>query len=155
MADTYTVALERKNTGTFYINGAIDGYGELTLLVDTGSSNLVIGQSILEELLRSERAHFSHELSGTMADGSERKVPVYRIEALRLGENCWIHEVEAAVFPTGSRAILGMNILARLAPFTFTAEPPQLLLNQCQGLIKKVQTEKIPVSVVNSTAEAQ
>lgn len=154
-ADTYSVALQRKNTGTFYISGAIKGYGELDLLVDTGSSNLVIGQTILEELLRTENAHFSHELSGTMADGSQRKVPVYRISALRLGENCWIHDVEAAVFPTGARAILGMNILAKLAPFTFSAEPPQLLLNQCQGAATGTLPESVLSSATNSAAVAQ
>ena len=37
------------------------------------------------------------------------------------------------MFPAGSRTILGMNVLSRLAPFTFSAEPARLGLAHCQG----------------------
>jgi len=129
-----SVDLQRRETGTFYIPGAIQGYGEVELLVDTGSSFLVINQAMLTALERSGSAIFSHELRGCMADGTDTVVPVYRLAGVRLGAECWIQDVEAAVFPGTSRPILGMNILVRLAPFTFSTEPPQLALNQCAEL---------------------
>jgi predicted aspartyl protease len=128
------VDLHRRATGTFYIPGAIQGYGDVDLLVDTGSSFVVINEAMLAALESSGRAIFSHELRGCMADGSDTVVPIYRLAGVRLGAECWIQDVEAAVFPGASRPILGMNILVRLAPFTFSTEPPQLALNQCMGL---------------------
>ena len=125
------VTLDKRPAGTFYTGGSIQGYGKLDMLVDTGSSVLVIDQNILNQLLAAGQARYSHDLGGMMADGSQRQVPVYRLGALRIGENCWVRDVDAAVFPAGSRAILGMNVLSRLAPFTFSADPPQLRLNQC------------------------
>lgn len=126
-----SVDLQRRDSGTYYIPGAIQGYGEVELLVDTGSSFLVINEAMLTALQSSGSAVFSHELRGCMADGTDTVVPVYRLAAVRLGAECWIQDVEAAVFPGTSRPILGMNILVRLAPFTFSTEPPQIALNQC------------------------
>lgn len=129
------VAMQRRDVGTFYIRGALQGYGDLDLLVDTGSSYLVINESILASLQKAGHARFSRELLGRMADGTQRITPVYRLSGVRLGEFCWVHDVEAAVMPGSTRTILGMNILSRLSPFTFTAAPPQLALHQCQTLI--------------------
>jgi len=132
-ADFTAIEIERRSAGTFYIAGAIAGLGPLNLLVDTGSSYLVITQPMLDDLKGAGRAQFSRGLEGRMADGSTRVVPIYQLDGLRLGENCWVHDVEAAIFPAGSRTILGMNVLSRLAPFTFSAEPAQLGLAHCQG----------------------
>lgn len=128
------VALEKKPAGTFYVDGAIEGYGALELLVDTGSSLVVINEDILARLKAAGAIDYSHDLDGNMADGSKRNVQVYRISALRIGKDCWIRDVEAAVIQNNVRPILGMNVLSRLSPFTFSAEPPQLMLNQCSGL---------------------
>ena len=126
------ITLTKHDAGTFYIRGAVEGYGELDMLVDTGASYLVINEKILDALKASGDAEYARELRGTMADGTARVIPVYRITALRLGSQCWIPNVEAAVFPGTARPILGMNVLTRLAPFTFSAEPPRLGLAQCQ-----------------------
>ena len=126
------VTLQKHDAGTFYVHGAIEGFGEVELLVDTGASYLVINEKILGVLREAGAAEYARELRGTMADGTSRQIPVYRISALRLGSQCWIPNVEAAVFPGSARPILGMNVLTRLTPFTFSAEPPQLGLAQCQ-----------------------
>jgi clan AA aspartic protease (TIGR02281 family) len=132
-AEFTAIEIEKRSAGTFYIAGAIDGFGALDMLVDTGSSYLVITQPMAEALEAKGRASFSRGLEGRMADGSTRVVPLYRLDAVRLGESCWVHDVEAAVFPAGSRTILGMNVLSRLTPFTFSAEPARLGLAHCQG----------------------
>lgn len=133
VAELTAVSLQKHDAGTFYISGSIDGFGDLRMLVDTGSSFVVISEAILSELKKANAARYSRDLQGVMADGSMRIIPMYHLAGLRLGESCWIHNVEAAVFPGQTRAILGMNILARLAPFTFSAEPPELGLMRCQG----------------------
>lgn len=135
-ADFTEVALRKHDAGTFYVDGALKGYGDLRMLVDTGSSYLVISQTILDDLLKAGQARYARKLEGIMADGSTRVIPVYRISAVRLGAKCWVNDVEAAVLPGQTRPILGMNILSRLAPFTFSADPPQLGVQQCQGLVE-------------------
>jgi clan AA aspartic protease (TIGR02281 family) len=148
-AEFTEVALRKHDAGTFYVDGAIQGYGDLRMLVDTGSSYLVISQMILDDLLKAGDARYARQLEGTMADGSTRVIPVYRLSALRLGDNCWIDDIEAAVLPGQTRAILGMNVLARLAPFTFSAAPPQLGVQQCQAqAVKPVTAEFTAVESV-------
>lgn len=132
VASMVSVALQKHDAGTFYMDGALQGYGDLRMLLDTGSSYLVIPERILAELKSRGDAEFSRDLRGTMADGSVRIIPVYRLAGLRIGEDCWVHDIEAAVFPGDTRPILGMNILARLAPFTMSTEPPALAVQQCQ-----------------------
>lgn len=130
-AELQPVSMRAHSAGTFYIEGAIRGYGNLEFLVDTGSSFPVISADMLEVLQNNNAAEYVRELGGTMADGSRRVVPVYRLGEIRLGENCWLQDVEVAVFPAGSRPILGMSTLSRLAPFTFSANPPELGLSRC------------------------
>lgn len=131
-ATATAISLQKRATGTYYVPAAIAGYGGVELLVDTGSSYLVINETILARLKVDGAAKFSHNLEGSMADGSSRVIPVYRLAGIKLGDSCWIPDVDAAVFPQSSRPILGMNVLARLAPFTFSADPPALQLHQCQ-----------------------
>ena len=148
------VSLQKHDAGTFYVSGALRGYGELRMLVDTGSSYLVISEQILGGLMAAGNAKYSRELQGVMADGSTRVIPVYKLAALRLGANCWIHDVEAAVFPGATRPILGMNILARLAPFTFSADPPELNVQQCQAPAVETNAEFTAVEAAHREAAA-
>jgi len=138
------ITLTKHDAGTFYVRGAVQGFGDLELLVDTGASYLVINEKILEVLKASGDAEYARELRGTMADGTNRVIPVYRLTALRLGTQCWIPNIEAAVFPGNARPILGMNVLTRLAPFTFSAEPPRLGLAQCQPEFAAAESEVVP-----------
>jgi predicted aspartyl protease len=103
------------------------------MLVDTGSSYSTISSADLENLQRQERAHFVRELTGVMADGRELIVPIYRLSSIAIGQNCWLHDVEAAVFPQQVRNILGLSALLKAAPFTFSLDPPALILSNCLG----------------------
>jgi predicted aspartyl protease len=137
------VAMQRHDAGTFYIDGAIRGYGELRMLVDTGSSYVVIGEAVLAALEEAGEAEYSRDLAGFLADGTLRIIPIYRVGALRLGQSCWVNDIEAAVFPGVSRPILGINILTRLAPFTFSADPPTLGLHHCQAPLAEVAADEL------------
>lgn len=133
MPVTQSVALERHAAGTFYVNGQVQGADEMQLLVDTGSSFLVLGEDVLQSLEQQGLATLHHKVRGRMADESVRIVSVYNVAALRLGQSCWLRDVQAAAFPAGSRPILGMRALERLAPFTISMSPAASLnLNQCE-----------------------
>lgn len=120
-------------SNTYYVNGRIEGIGDVNMLVDTGSSYSTISTTDLEILQGQERVHFVKELTGVMADGRELVVPIYRISSINIGQSCWLHDVEAAVFPEHARNILGLSVLLKAAPFTFSLDPPALILSNCLG----------------------
>ena len=65
------------------------------------------------------------------------EVPVYQVAHFRIG-SCLLENVEAAVFPSTQRQIIGLNVLSRSAPFIFSMNPPELVLSHCSsdGLAK-------------------
>lgn len=126
-----TVGMRATSSTTFYVEGRIAGLGTVDLMVDTGSGYTTINEEMLAQLQSVGSVRYVKELRGRLANGSEIEVPVYAIEALSVGGGCWLRDVEAAVFPGSTRAILGLNVLQRTAPFIFSFEPPQLVLSNC------------------------
>ncbi|HKJ86935.1 MAG TPA: retropepsin-like aspartic protease, partial [Gammaproteobacteria bacterium] len=100
-------------------------------LVDTGSSHMVIRASTLRALQKQGHARFVKNLTGHMADGRSKVVPIYRIDRIRVGKHCLIEGVEAAVFPDNARPILGLSALRRAAPIQLSVDPPALRLSRC------------------------
>jgi predicted aspartyl protease len=137
------VAMQEKSAATFYVPGAIPGYGALELMVDTGSGYMAINEHTLAALKGAGTARYVKQLRGVLADGSEMLVPVYAIGRIRIGLRCWIEDVEAAVFPGQGRQILGLSALRKTAPFIFSVDPPELLLSRCHGL-EEQQGERVP-----------
>ncbi len=137
-ANDASVPMLAKSAGTYYVEGEIAGVGAVEFLVDTGSGYTAINTTMLKQLQQSQSATYVKQLVGVMADGSEKIVPVYLIPEITLG-NCVIRDVEAAVFATTSRPILGMRSLSKVSPFTFSTSPPTLLMGSC------AIAEKVPV----------
>lgn len=131
-SDQTRVAMLEKSAATFYVQGAIDGYGPVELMVDTGSGYTTINEQTLAVLMRQSSAHYLREVRGVLADGSELDVPIYSVGRMRIGDRCWLSDVEVAVFPGTSRQILGLSALRKVAPFVFSVEPPGLMLSGCQ-----------------------
>lgn len=126
-----SIDMRATSSTTFYVEGRIAGLGAVDLMVDTGSGYTTINEEMLAQLKSSGAVRYVKELRGRLANGSEIDVPVYAIEALSIGGGCWLKDVEAAVFPGSTRAILGLNVLQRTAPFIFSFEPPRLQLSNC------------------------
>jgi clan AA aspartic protease (TIGR02281 family) len=126
------VPMHDKGAATFYVQSDIEGYGAVELMVDTGSGYMTINEHTLAVLEEQGRATFVKQLAGVMADGSRRVVPVYRLSSVNVG-GCVVNDVEAAVFPGKTRHILGLNVLKQMAPFTFSVEPPMLMLSNCRA----------------------
>lgn len=125
------IPLQEKSAQTFYLEAKLVGLGTSEFMVDTGSAYTTINEQTLESLKTSGKATYVNDLLGRLADGSEKRVPVYRLTTLVLGNKCEIHDVEAAIFPGSTRHILGMNTLRRAGSFEFTFTPPQLIFRQC------------------------
>ncbi len=126
-----SIDMSDRGGATFYVPGQIAGFGAVDLMVDTGSGYMTINERMLEELERNSQARFVRNLRGRLANGSELEVPVYAVDAISIGEACWLRDVEVAVFPGDTRPILGMNVLRRAGPFIFSFEPPRLVLSHC------------------------
>ncbi len=125
------VAMQEKSAATFYVPGEISGFGPVNLMVDTGSGYMTINEETLAVLMQRRAARYVKQLQGILADGSEIEVPVYSIGRMRIGGDCWLTDVEAAVFPGNARQILGLSALRKVAPFVFSVDPPGLSLSRC------------------------
>ena len=123
-----------KGLATYYVHAQIADLGMSEFMVDTGSGYLTINEQTLFALQERKQAQYVKELRAILANGTELIIPVYAINQLRIG-NCTIRNVEAAVFPARTRQILGLSALNKAAPFTFSVDPPSLVLSNCaQGV---------------------
>lgn len=130
--DQMTVPMHDKGAATYYVPVSIAGWGTGDFLVDTGASYMAINQAALNSLKANDQAEYVKHLIGTLADGGQITVPIYRISSVMIGRDCLLSNVEAAVFPGNTRNILGLSVLRRAAPFRFSVDPPTLMLNGCQ-----------------------
>lgn len=128
-----SMPMYEKGAATYYVQGQIEGYGATEFMVDTGSGYMTINEQILSVLKQQHTARYLRKLQGVMADGSTQTVPVYELASVRIGDDCVIPKVEAAVFPGATRPILGLSALKRVAPFQFSVGPARLTLKGCRG----------------------
>ncbi len=144
------IPMQTYGANTYYIDAEIIGAGQYSMLVDTGSAYSVINEQTLANLNQEGRAHFVKKLLGTMADGSERVVPLYRISSINLGGNCLIKNIHVAILPGNARQIIGISTLMRAAPFAMSFDPPMLSLNHC---VSQVQQASFDVDSALHTAQ--
>jgi len=117
------ISMQKQPAGTFYVSASLDGHnGALPLLVDTGSSFMVLNEVLLKELKAHGTAEYVHDIEGMMADGSHRTIPIYRLTALRMK-------------PSGSK--LGIDATKKLPGEGFKREWPPLI-RMDEGVKRKV-----------------
>lgn len=131
------IPMQLKDASSFYITGVIPGTAPSAFMVDTGSSYMTINAETLETLQAIDGVEYKRNIVGVLASGEERRVPIYRIAALLLGDHCLLHDVEVAVFPGKTRQILGLNVLRRTSPFRFSVDPPSLRLSNCEQQLSR------------------
>ncbi len=119
-----------KGRATYYVQAQIADLDSNDFMVDTGSGYLTINEQTLSALQERKQAQYVKELRAVLANGSELVIPIYTIDRLRIG-GCTLRNVEAAVFPGRTRQILGLSALNKAAPFTFSIDPPELVLSNC------------------------
>ena len=125
------IPMRTTRAATFYVGGYLDGFGAVDMMVDTGSSYTTINEAALKVLRENGAAAYVKDLTGIMADGTRKVVPIYRLSSMSIGKDCLLHNVEAAVFPGDTRYILGLSALKLASPFAFSLEPPTLTLSNC------------------------
>jgi predicted aspartyl protease len=125
------VPMHQNGKSTYYVMGSISPNVVLEFLVDTGSGYATITDDALATLKTNGRAKFVKELRAVTADEYEMIVPVYRIATLKLGENCVLHDIDAAVLPGSTRNILGLSALTKAEPFAIRTSPATLMLSTC------------------------
>jgi predicted aspartyl protease len=131
-ADSFkTIPMNQKQLATYYVQAKMQGSGDVEFMVDTGAGYTTINEHTLEKLQQADNAIYVGELTGIMADGSQHRLPVYRIKHLVLGQDCILSDVDAAVFPQNTRMLLGLSALEKAAPFVFSTNPPRLSLSNC------------------------
>lgn len=130
-----TVPMHDKGLATWYVHAQVADLGMSEFMVDTGSGYLTINEQTLFALQERQQAQYVKQLRAVLANGSELIIPVYAINQLRIG-NCTIRNVEAAVFPARTRQILGLSALNKAAPFTFSIDPPELMLSNCAQVVE-------------------
>ena len=127
----FSIPMQEKGAETFYINANLAGMEQVQFMVDTGSGYTTINEQSLTSLQQQGKAVFVKQLKGILADGTIKIVPVYRISTIRLGKECLLNDIEAAVFPGKTRQILGLSALKKAGPFIFSFQPPTLVLSHC------------------------
>lgn len=125
------IAMRSTNASTFYVDASLDGFGKVDLMVDTGASYTSINEATLATLKKNGHAVYLRGLVGTLANGSKVVVPTHRISSINVGGECYLSNIEAAVFPGKTRHTLGISTLKKAAPFGFSMDPPALLLSNC------------------------
>jgi predicted aspartyl protease len=120
-----------KGASTYYVKGGIRGAGETEFMVDTGSGYVTINQYTLAILKKKGQATYVKNILARLADGQKRIYPVYLINTIRLGKNCILKNIEAAVLPGKTRNILGLSGLKKTGGFSVSFAPPRLTLNAC------------------------
>jgi len=128
------IPMNQKQLATYYVDASMSGSGAVEFMVDTGAGYTTINENTLKLLKKADNAVYIGELTGVMADGSQHRLPVYRIKHLVLGDDCALADVEAAVFPHDTRMLLGLTALEKAAPFVFSTNPPRLSLSNCGAI---------------------
>jgi predicted aspartyl protease len=128
---THSATMSRVESGNYYVHGVFGAGVETDMLVDTGSGYVALTRTTFARIKHLPGVRYLRDISGSMANGKQLKVAVYRVASLKLGENCVLTDVEVAVMPGATRDILGLSALRKVEPFALQLEPPVLYLTSC------------------------
>ena len=131
-AHEVSVPMWQQGAGGYYVRGVFGRDVESELLVDTGSSYVVLSRATFTKLKRGGATVFKRTIRGATAAGRVMEAKVYWISELALGDGCVLQDVEAVVLPNADRDILGLSALRRLQPFSLQFEPAALTLSACE-----------------------
>ena len=131
--DEVSLPMWQQGSGGFYVRGVFGDGVESNLLVDTGSSYVVLSRDTFAKLKRAGATSFARTIRGTTAAGRSLEAKVYSISALALSEGCVLRDIEAVVLPNADRNILGLSALRRLQPFSLNFEPAELTVSACSS----------------------
>ena len=127
-----SVPIIKQEVGTYNVKGVLNDYIEVEFLLDTGASLSSINRGIIEKLQLQGKARYIKEITARLADGTIVGLSLFNINSLSIGGNCLIQNIDVTVFPNKTKNIIGISTLEIVSPFTISAEPPSLILENCQ-----------------------
>lgn len=127
-----SVPMTEKGTATYFVKATV-GNHDIDLLVDTGAGYATLNRDVITQLRMNGQAHLIGEIEGILANGDILILPVYRVSRFKIG-GCELDNIEVAETPPNARNLLGLSVLKRAAPFTFSLDPAELVLSNCSGV---------------------
>lgn len=130
----FEVMLPIANTqaGSYSVAGSFGDDKVAQFLIDTGAGMSTLSRDMFKVLKRTHDVEPVRKIAARLANGKLLKAQVYRIADFRIGNQCSIGDVEVAVMPNSGRNIIGMDILAKTAPFGLNLEKPALAVSKCE-----------------------
>ena len=118
--------------GSYSVEGGFGKTQASQFLIDTGAGMSTLSRDLFKAVKRTHHVEPVRKIAARLANGQLLKAQVYRIADFRLGKQCRIGAVEVAVMPNAGRNIIGMDILAKTAPFGLNLDKPALAVSQCE-----------------------
>lgn len=106
-----------------------------SFLLDTGAAMATINSALFDRISDHGTARKIRDVAARMADGRTRRLSVYEITGLQLGQGCELGPTEVIVVPGSGRNLLGLNVLEKFAPLTLSLSPPALGLSNCATIM--------------------
>jgi predicted aspartyl protease len=128
-----SLPMAQEGAGGYYLRGVFSGGIESELLLDTGSSYVVLSGETFRELKKDGSVVYQRAIQGNTAAGRRVEAKVYAISELVLGEGCILRDVEAVTLPGADRDILGLSALRQLGSFSIQFEPALLTVSVCDS----------------------
>jgi clan AA aspartic protease (TIGR02281 family) len=101
--------------GTHAAAPVVLGSMPVTMMIDTGCTDLSITQTIADRLVSSGQATYDEDVEYTMADGSTHTNKTISIATVTIGGHV-LHNVHAGIDPDGAPLLLGFTILQQISP---------------------------------------
>lgn len=128
-----SLPMSQEGAGGYYLRGVFSGGIESELLVDTGSSYVVLSRETFQGLKKDGSVVYRRAIQGNTAAGRRVEAKVYAVSELVLGEGCILRDVEAVALPGADRDILGLSALRQLGSFAIQFEPAMLTVTVCDS----------------------
>lgn len=118
--------------GSYSVAGSFGGTHDAQFLIDTGAGMSTLSREMFKAVKKTHKVESVRKVAARLANGKLLKAQVYRIEDFRIGNQCSLGDVEVAVMPNSGRNIIGMDILAKTAPFGLNLAKPALAVSKCE-----------------------
>lgn len=127
-----SMPLHQQGAGGYYVRGVLGGAVEADMLVDTGSTYVVLSGATFAKLKSQGHPVYQRTISGATAAGRVLDARVFLVSELALGDVCVLRDVEVVLLPGAERDILGLSALRRLQSFALEFDPATLTASACR-----------------------
>jgi clan AA aspartic protease (TIGR02281 family) len=121
-----------RDGGAYAVPVQINGTLTLNFVVDSGASDVSIPSDVFGTLIRTgtvTRDDIIGTAKYTLADGSVKEAPTFRIRSLKVGQ-LTIENVKAGVAEAAGPLLLGMSFFGRFSSFSIDTLQHELVLNR-------------------------